>query len=496
MCVCVWHTDRDAVVATAQVIFRKVVGVLRRPGYFFVLIAAILGFVVLALVPPLQVPDEIGHFSRAYALSELNFRQDNLSTGSGAHLPTAIGQFEEMVSRDNLPNLYTAKYTPDTARRAMAIRVTPERTDRMFVNLAAYSPVAYVPQATGIAVARLFTSRIGVMFYAARICNLLFFVGLCYAAIRLIPVGKWLIAAVLVSPMVVFLAGSLSADVSVFVYTTLLIAITMYLWTRTPPQIQTRWWVILGIVACVLALSKQAYIVFVPFVALLLVRRTKQFRWRTSQLYASRILPVLLVFLSVVVAYIGWTYVNQSTDADTSLIQRANGFAVNPEEQLRKVTSDPLYAVSTVASTAVGQASDETFQSMFGSFGRLNVNLPMWAIGMYVVVLLLFVGYVSQANASLLVQQRTLALIIAGVLVAVCSLGIFVSLLLVWTPVGAESVAGIQGRYFIPCLLLLAPGVVGVYRHTLRLRYLILPMTIVHLSMCILLIDRYYGFFT
>ena len=460
------------------------------PETIFVCVASTLGVLLVILVPPLQSPDEVQHFSRAYAISELNIRQDNLSVGSGAHSPKAITEFRDTVNQGDLPHDAATKYTWSTAKNALSIHVTSKRQDRMFINLASYAPVAYIPQATGIVLARTVTSRIGVMFYAARVMNLIFFVLLCYVALRLMPIGRWLMVAILISPMALFAASSLSADVSVLVYTSLLISLTIYLWKRK--RIGIREWVLLGVVCCLLALSKQAYVAFVPIIALLAIRPTARLRWRRQQLYIDRIVPIVVIFGATLLAYAAWSHFNSGTNTDVSLMQRLDGWNVQPHEQLEKSLREPMYFVGAAFATTFGSMSDDIVRSTFGSFGWLNVNMPTWAIVLYIAAIGLMAGYAGSRNDSIPVGLRRIVLGFSLLLSLVCYIGILVGLFLIWTPIGYEYVAGFQGRYFLPFFLLLVPGLVGWYAHSVRLRYILSSMLVVYIAMLVVLVSRYH----
>ena len=75
-----------------------------------------------------------------------------------------------------------------------------------------YSPVAYLPQAAAIAAGRAFGLHPLALMYLGRVANLMVWIALGYAAIRAAPdLGRPLLLLLLM-PMSIFQAASLSAD--------------------------------------------------------------------------------------------------------------------------------------------------------------------------------------------------------------------------------------------------------------------------------------------
>ena len=180
---------------------RKIATLLQNPSSFFLVFGLAIGMLFVVIIPPFQVPDEQVHFYKAYSISELNFIQDNMgATASGASIPTALSEYAGVTMRNDLTNNTSTRYTRDTITQSLKIKVNrSERIDGSFVNLATYSPVAYFPQVVGIWVASIFSDRVAVMFYAARLFNLLFYIGVVYCALRLAKRSTWALVLVALS---------------------------------------------------------------------------------------------------------------------------------------------------------------------------------------------------------------------------------------------------------------------------------------------------------
>jgi uncharacterized membrane protein len=98
------------------------------------------------------------------------------------------------------------------------------------------------------------------------------------------------------------------------------------------------------------------------------------------------------------------------------------------------------------------QQSGELWRQLIGVLGLFDVVLRIWVYPMLTALLL--ASWVTPVDLPRGVRRR---LILAAVMTASAYIfAIFAIFYLVWTPVRAEEIWGVQGRYFIPALPLLA----------------------------------------
>lgn len=123
---------------------------------------------------------------------------------------------------------------------------------------AVYSPLVYAPQALGLALGQWLGLSLFWEFMLARLAGALVQLGLVFWAIRVMPVGRWMLLAVATLPTVVMQASALSGDA-------LTIGVCMA-WTagclavcagRIPYRRRTLAWLFAGMVAVMLV--KPAY---------------------------------------------------------------------------------------------------------------------------------------------------------------------------------------------------------------------------------------------
>ena len=122
------------------------------------LLVGLLGTLPLViLTPPFQVPDEAQHFERAYQISEGGLRAEVHDGVAGAELPASLPALvRKCLGTDAI--LALRRVTPAPLARSAALRAMPLDPGQQrfvdFTGAAVYPPLAYLPQAAGIAIGR------------------------------------------------------------------------------------------------------------------------------------------------------------------------------------------------------------------------------------------------------------------------------------------------------------------------------------------------------
>ena len=202
------------------------------------------------------------------------------------------------------------------------------------------------------------------MLYLARVANLIVYLFLASAAVRLAPIHKWTLTLVALLPMSVYLAASLSADAMTLGLSLLVVAVTLSL-ALGKQRPSGRSLLALGVLLVLLALSKQAYVGLAVFV---LAIGSKQF----SSLGRRWLVAALLIALPLAVSA-AWTY------SLRGLYTPAFSF-VDPQAQLRWILGHP-WSYALVLGNAIYQLDGYAY--MIGAFGWLVRHLPLWIRGTY-----------------------------------------------------------------------------------------------------------------
>lgn len=443
-----------------------------RPDRFFLAAGLACGLAFVFGTPPFQAPDETIHFYRAYAVSEGTLWARRGPEGLGADLPASVQEIGTGL-RGDLPGRPELKMSPEKIFRALRVPLEPERrrfTD--YRNSAVFTPVAYLPQAAGIAVTRWLGAPALVLFYGARLANLLASTLLIAIALRRLPSYSWLLTLLALTPMALFLRASVSADALGTAMAFLLAATVAKLaWGE---EERARWRDVAVLVACStgLCLSKPVY---APLAFLVLLIPAARLPRRGAALLLHG--AVMAGALTLALATAGAADISIRPDAP-----------VDADRQIADALADPLRVAGIVAEDYLRRGPRYAAQ-IVGQLGWLDVNLPKALLGGHLLLLGLVALLDTRTTVAVSLPQRVVLTLVALATMALVSASQYA----VWTPYGADHVEGVQGRYFLP----LAPAAVWIF-HTRRspAQYLnrVLPwLSLLSLGIAFLtLLHRYY----
>ena len=230
-----------------------------QPQRVFVVAGFVFGTLMALIVPPFQAPDEPHHFFRAYQISEgqwvPNWR-DNIGQGD---LPASLAQICKPFS--------AVRYNTETTSLssildALRIPLKPSVRENYVLATAHYSPIGYLPQAVGIGIgrARLAAAGSDVPRKIDQPVDMDRF-GILGPAGHA-EIGRPLLLLMLM-PMSLFMAASVSADAMINALAFLLVALAIHAAAnRADDQnsfVGWRWIGVFILCSSALALIKAAY---------------------------------------------------------------------------------------------------------------------------------------------------------------------------------------------------------------------------------------------
>ncbi len=459
---------------------------IKRPESFFLITALLFGLIMLVVIPPLQVQDENSHFYRAYQISDGQLFEKNTSTSSGGILPSSLVTFESLADGNLLSANLNLQFHPKIQYKQLwSVTLNSKKESIVnFPTLAKYPPVAYAPQAVGIFIARLFTNRILIMFYLGRLCNLFFFITLCYFAIRIIPRGKWPLAFIAVLPMTLATNVSLSADAPTLAFIALFVAMLVKILYSS--EITNKDWLLLLLTSCCMSLSKQTYYIFSAAVLLLLLKKLPKKTYRKVLLMTGSILGANILLLSIV------DLITKSINGSVVALQAAGGYLTSPRIQLTFLKTHPFSFLHILIRTLFSADGNNNITTFFGSFGWLNIPLPYWSMFLLVIIIFLSFGLPENIKEKSLKPLGKLASIVLLILAGLNILVIFIGLYVYWTPYRFPIINGFQGRYLIATLLFLLPCMIGRFSHNIKPLVLQLGTMIVLITSVAVMLFRFY----
>ncbi len=418
----------------------KAAAFIKKPEKAFLAVGLSFGLLLVLLVPPMQAPDELSHFFRAYQLSDGQLIADRYDLGVGGELPKSLKNMSYVFQAAGITARNGGeKVHPSLIKSYVRQPFEPQdKSSAQFTGAALYSPVPYVPQVVGIETGRVLHLSPLLMFYLARIVNLGMFLILCFFAIKLLPFGKWCLAAIALLPTTLAQAASLSADSVTNGLAFLTFSYFMYLYF-TAKKITLRRTLTLGGLLVLLALSKQTFFVFALLPFILPVKK-----FANKKVYLYSCLAMLIVAVGLAAAW--------SRQVDDFIPAMAEAFRpginVVPAEQLGHIITHPLWFPEVVIRTLL----DVNGSIIISNLTMTEYNgMPMLLIGFsYFSVIAIMLASARQNMVLQSMRLRLLLITLAGIL------AIMGTLYLTYNSVEAGSIAGLQGRYFIPFLPVIA----------------------------------------
>ncbi|HEX8918347.1 MAG TPA: DUF2142 domain-containing protein [Chloroflexota bacterium] len=427
------------------------------PEVFLLGVLLLFGSIACLSIPISAGYDEETHFVRAWEMAHLYFIP-NEQLGSKLPFPAIYWELSyrrQAIVEAELPGLW-AEYG--------SLRI--DAHDYIYSNVvtrSVYSPALLLPQAFVLRLLGLSLQLPALaVYYACRFTGLLCYLILCWLGLRSIPFGKWLLAVLMVSPMALFQASSISADTISNGIGFLFLGASLGIAARD--QIDWKHWLLqLGLIA--LLFTAKVNLIFLALLPFLLIRPGR-FKMKLGWALLAVAAVVLLL-----VEVAGWSVVAYSHF--TRALEGAS-----PRGQLQYILSAPLQFGKIIA-LDIWTNGLSYLQGWVGVYGYNYWPVPALTYLLYPLAVLgaLFVSSrdlggraansaqgvgendAAESGARLPGRKGTRAML--AILFVIGALLTIVSLYVAFTPVGSQYVSGVQGRYFTPVIPLLLLALVG-----------------------------------
>ena len=389
--------------------------------------------VVGAIAPPFQSPDEFDHVERAYFLSKGQWLLTTSSRQvSGGWVDDGLVDY--MGHFESLP--FKAEQRIDRERLLASQEVAWQGTHRFAEapGTGYYLPLVYLPQAVALALGERAGASVDASYRFARLASGVVAALLLFAAFR-----RWrpsaFAMALLLMPMTVFQWAGAGIDALSIGASCL----AMSLWLEsersgTAPSARRIAGVAVLVVAVVGCRIHLAPLLLLP---VLMLRPFRPYR------IALGLLPALVVGVWVMIALASTQHPHL---AELSTVDKLLIYARDPASMLER-----LWATVTTPNLTAFYG-----RSFVGVLGWLDTALPAATYAAWGMLLgSAFAWSVAVADW----RRGLIAPAVALVMAAASALMVPLMLLLMWTPIDAPVIDGIQGRYFLLPALVLAMAI-------------------------------------
>lgn len=384
------------------------------------LIVLLFGILNAIITPILDSPDELVHFYR----SELTSRGDFFPIPDNEGYITI--QSGEDINYDIGKTVLNAECTND--------RINYEKIK--VKNVAAGNFVlGYFPQAIGINIAKTLNLSAIWLVWMGRIINAVFAAFLTKASLKMVSNFKIPLFVMACFPLAVYQAGSLSIDATVNYFSLLSIAFFIRLYEKGDGAIERKQVFLFFLLCLIPGFSKITYMSLSCLVFFLPMQKFKKQRF-----YYETILGIFIMLL----LSIGWYYYTTKIPLVPTQQSYSEINNVNVTQQVKMVLDNLFGTFIMLVREIVYKFGN--FSVQFFTFGWLSYG-SQFLMGIY----LMFYGALSfmYPLGYNLTKKTKLGLGIVCISVYIATELI---MYLSWTTVGANSVEGVQSRYFLPLL--------------------------------------------
>ena len=372
--------------------------------------------ILLFIIPPFQVPDEVAHFYRSY-----NFSQPEVSGKiSFDRKKIEVPKYIECI---NYGNLHKSNKVYDINDIQNCLKNT---SNKRMLNSEKYGSqiLGYLSQTIGIKIVDIFTNSPLLIFFSGRFLTFLVSLIIIYFAIKITPRHKLIFLAVCSMMMFIQQMISYSYDSILNSVSVLFVAyILKFIYEDKVINYKD-----LIIPSLILLFIINIKIVYLPLCLLFLLIPKDKFENARSK--------YLLFFLMIIFGVI------VSKFLDYSFSINGNGSSTSVR-QFNYLISNPL-DIFKIAYNTVLEKGIFYLESLVGFFGWFLVKVSHLYLYAYI---LLFV-YIINGEESKIQKKYIIILSILFIVVAV-----FGALYIVWSDYKLPYVEGVQGRYFFPFLI-------------------------------------------
>ncbi len=422
-----------------------------------------LGSISMLLFPPGSVPDETYHYYNSYHYANVIL---------GIHDDSSRSLIMRSCDANFVRDKFSSYYKSDSG---LGLGVDAKGMDYLrshifqkedtytITTLHSNNQVAFtnaggviqsrIATTAGILIGRALSLNSLLTFYLGRIFNLILFSFLAFLAIRIIPFGSKIIAAISLLPMSISLAASYSYDSAIMGLAFLLIALLLRA-ISMQGQIKVREVIPILLVSFLLAPLK---LVYAPLVIIGLFIPRKRFGsvyWE----FLFKISLILVCLISIIIWQIpnlgGFLGAENNAATAPTHADLAESEASSPT--LLFLFMHPFRTLMVFAKTLYktgGWLIDTTIGSSLGWF-QPSIIAP-WFIAPAYIVLLFAASQRYSANSKIISLNRKVLFGIVFLICATLLFSVFYLTTIADTHDSASVILGMQGRYFIPILPLL-----------------------------------------
>ncbi len=406
----------------------------------FLAIAGLFGTILMILLPVRVAPDETKHAMTSYKISDWILQVNKPSDDFFYMRQCDVDMFANDWNLEWDPSLQSYEEYYEK------ILATNENTELVQMDLSMglnASELAYTFSSLGITVGRLIGCNAFMTLMLGRIFNFIMYLLLIYYAIKMIPIGKQLMATIALFPVALQQGMSYSYDSPIIATCLFLTACAIHFYYQGLEGIKHKkiFCLIWLLFAIFIAYVKSHAYIFVSLLSVIAILKHFGYLNKTVMKWIYRIILGIVLLILIICLWDKFIGIPQLLAEDSTAEIYSFAWVIN----------HPYQTVCLYLNTFIQLGSFYYTTMISAALGWLNLMMPYKVLFVYSCILVF--NLVKRENEKYEVDS-VLRFFLFGAFV-VTLLCIMLGLLTGWTPVGQGTVGGVQGRYLIPVVFLL-----------------------------------------
>ena len=392
--------------------------------HFYLLISIIYSFIIMFIIPPIEIPDGNFHYINAIHFSQLDLTRNFKEQFDESNIVVPSNyKCINYANPQKMDKVYSSKQIYDCLKEGKNIKTNDYHVNDRY-------KLGYIFSSLGYKIFDVFTNSPLILFYSGRLFNTLISILMIFFAIKLAPRYKEVLLAVATIPVFIQQMISYSYDSLLNSSVLLVIGIILNLIYNKDSNKKLMYF-LLFILAIIIGNIKYLYLSV--YLLLLYVPGDKK-------KYKKYLLIGLLIVIGVLV---GESLLNCIINKTNVVNATSN---VVKETNISYLLKNPLQLFPIIFNTLVGQTY-YYIVGLFGYFGWFVYRLEDF----YIIAYVLFIIYLINGSKRIESNKSSRVINILGLLLSIGA--IFGALYFYYSKVGLDYVDGVQGRYFIPLLI-------------------------------------------
>lgn len=391
----------------------------------YIILAIAFGVTMIFVLPPFNAPDEYAHFVKSYTFT--TFADDKGVTNLPVSLESLYSKYGHSLL-DQKMDFETKSYFNDLMQDNN--KDVLSENEFVYTNTKYLKVLPYLPSAILLFLLKLIGVSPLVMSVAGRFLSLIVMLIMYYLAIKNVPILKRLFMVICLLPIVLHQAV-INQDYLTNATVILLIAMVLkYRYKQIRIGIEEM--SILSVLGIMLACCKFGYFVFLGVIFLIPCRLFKTKK-------VAVLFKLAFIIIPLMVSFIGNVAITSAEDTTHYSISYS--------------LSNPVNTIKVFAKTFWQRAELDLFRGQFDGFGvSTKWNNGFISSVLYFIYILYFLSSEKQDVEKIEKKTRIVLFVIAFLLIGV----VYSAMYLNWTNIGADTIDGLQPRYFTPAILCLA----------------------------------------